>query len=177
VAALANLSLNTKLYAPSRDIYFRQRLPLVSLQKLPLMSRGWIYQERRLSRRVLHFSFHEVHWECRHRRKSQPGEGYVKFKDDTRSWVTFPYMVRPYSKLEKDPIRLWHKTVYEYTGLQLSFKSDKLLALAALARKMEIMREDRYLAGLWKKSLLCDLGWLVTQNPSGGRSSTLGAPT
>lgn len=34
-------------------------------QRFPLMSRGWAFQERILSRRVLHFSEHELVWECR----------------------------------------------------------------------------------------------------------------
>lgn len=33
--------------------------------RFPLMSRAWAFQERMLSRRVLHFSEHELVWECR----------------------------------------------------------------------------------------------------------------
>lgn len=33
--------------------------------RFPLMSRGWAFQERLLSRRVLHFSESELVWECR----------------------------------------------------------------------------------------------------------------
>ncbi|KAH6639048.1 heterokaryon incompatibility protein-domain-containing protein [Boeremia exigua] len=33
--------------------------------RFPLMSRGWAFQERLLSRRVLHFSEEELVWECR----------------------------------------------------------------------------------------------------------------
>lgn len=34
-------------------------------KELPLFNRGWIYQEMRLSHRVLHYCAHEVIWACR----------------------------------------------------------------------------------------------------------------
>jgi hypothetical protein len=32
----------------------------------PLLKRAWVFQERLLSPRLLHFSFGELIWECRH---------------------------------------------------------------------------------------------------------------
>ncbi len=45
--------------------------------RFPLMSRGWAFQERLLSRRVLHFSESELVWECRELSTCECG-GYSK---------------------------------------------------------------------------------------------------
>jgi len=60
--------------------------------------------------------------------------------------------------------------VEEYSGLALTFEKDVLPALAGLALEFAGLRPgDRYLAGLWEKSLLNDLAWCrdlsVTTNP------------
>jgi hypothetical protein len=39
--------------------------PYVNVVEFPLFKRGWIYQERLLSRRTLHVSDRELSWMCR----------------------------------------------------------------------------------------------------------------
>jgi hypothetical protein len=57
-------------------------------------------------------------------------------------------------------------------------KKTKMPALAALTQKMETLRvNDRFLAGLWEKTLLFDLLWMVFPSPKTGRSATWLAPT
>ncbi|KAL5319094.1 hypothetical protein ACEPPN_014164 [Leptodophora sp. 'Broadleaf-Isolate-01'] len=56
-------------------------------------------------------------------------------------------------------IRYWRQMVHEYSKLNLSFPTDRLPALAGLARQMAGIRSDRYLAGLWEDSFLQDMLW------------------
>jgi len=57
-------------------MYFSRPVPLtqslhqddagVRLEQSPLNQRGWVFQERALSRRLLHFMSSQVYWECQH---------------------------------------------------------------------------------------------------------------
>ena len=68
---------------------------------------------------------------------------------------------QPFGHWSGDPIKDWKKTVSEYQGLQLTYESDRLPAIAALAERMMLIRrgEDRYIAGMWKNTMLSDLSW------------------
>jgi hypothetical protein len=142
--------------------------------KWPLFTRGWVYQELRLSHRVLHFCSREVIWQCRAERKSESGRNDQDFAKVNRLLYPEAPMDTSYSKLAEDPVLLWHITVEEYSRLQLTFQKDIMLALSALARRMETLRvDDRYMAGLWEKSLLHDLEWVVKPDRVTGRPEKL----
>ncbi|KAJ4424227.1 hypothetical protein N0V82_001093 [Gnomoniopsis sp. IMI 355080] len=117
-----------------------------------LSNRGWTFQETLLSPRILHFMPEEMTWQCATlcRCECQIQSYYNCYtgsnEDDT---------VRP-QDLEKD----WDKIVSEYTGLELTFDTDRLAALAGLASRAHRFRRDqRYLAGLWENSFLESLLW------------------
>lgn len=138
----------------------------------PLMSRAWAFQERRLSRRSLHFSIHQVVFECRTFRRSEDGEsnlgaGVLQRFDILPADVTLSHMVK-----------LWHNIITAYSKLDMTYESDRLAALAALARRMHSFRKtDVYFAGMWRDTLLHDLRWYAQGDLQwGGRyiySSTL----
>ncbi|PMD11977.1 HET-domain-containing protein [Hyaloscypha hepaticicola] len=170
---------------PNTDIYVRRHCPEFPThwihkdpERWPLLSRGWVYQEMRLSRRVLHFCSQEVIWECRESRKSESGCSDKDLSTDKPYYKDTMDAAVPYWKLEEDPRKLWYRTVHEYSRMQLTFEKDKFPALAALTQKMETLRgDDRFLAGLWEKTLLLDLLWMVWPSPVTGRSATWRAPT
>jgi hypothetical protein len=130
------------------------------MRDLPLLFRAWVYQERRLSRRVIHFTRHQVLWECK---------SYFLSEDQTTNiaWDSFarkrPRAIhtQPFGYWSGDPIADWRKTVSEFQGLQLTYESDRLLAIAALAERMMRTRRgmDTYIAGMWRNSILHDLCW------------------
>ena len=54
----------------------------------------------------------------------------------------------------------WTDIVTEYTRRELSHTTDKLPALAGIARRMHSLRaNDTYIAGLWRNTLCLDLLW------------------
>ena len=111
----------------------------------PLLQRTWVYQERIFSQRVLHFGEHEVIWECKPLRRGQSWDCDLRVasEGDILSISTS-----------------WDRYVEMYSILQLTFDSDKLVALSSLAIRMALSRPgDRYVAGLWQKTLLRDLTW------------------
>lgn len=138
------------------QLYAREQMPKLKLEtidndQLPLLSRGWVYQEMTLSPRVLHFCRQEVIWSCRTHTKSESG---ANDKDRQTSWDTG---TKGYATSDL----LWYNAVNKYTHLALTKERDRLPALAAVAQREARSRpaDDRYLAGLWQSTLRWDLLW------------------
>jgi hypothetical protein len=158
-------------------------------ENTPLLDRGWVYQERMLSRRVLHFGESELHWECLEdtscecRLTNARMNGYKSSnmtpKQQHQSALDdrFDNEVLYHTRL----MERWHLIVEEYSKLSLSYKKDIFPALSGVARQMQPCRQDSYLAGLWRKSLLHDLCWtryvLDENKPPRRRRRTWRAPT
>ncbi|KAK8102405.1 hypothetical protein PG984_015551 [Apiospora sp. TS-2023a] len=152
----------------------------------PLMARGWIYQERMLSPRVLHFGYHELFFECATSCRCECGEiGFLGNYED----VPLPNPRQMYSSalesIAKTPTkggqwsneqwleqsryyiaRIWRSMVMFYTGLRLTVPGDRLPAVGGVARTFAEKRKSPYLAGLFEDAILDDLLWEVR---AGGR--------
>lgn len=118
----------------------------------PLLKRGWAFQERILSPRVLHFCDTEMIWECKEYTLCECGDCRSMGKEEYHRILDHPST----AKLVKQ----WEDLVEAYSDLALSYESDKLPALSGLAKQMARLRpKARYLAGLWSDSLQWDLLW------------------
>ncbi|KAH7002564.1 heterokaryon incompatibility protein-domain-containing protein [Ilyonectria destructans] len=161
-------------------LYFRQMIPHCHSMiqstdqalEFPLLDRGWVYQERLLSPRVLHFGNNEISWECMEMTKCECGDPNGVFMTEERPPFQHqlvnksqrPKIAHGYSLREGCSLELlsdrWHEIVQEYSALKLSFQKDTLPALSGLARQMHRYRpHDGYLTGLWVKTLLYDMLW------------------
>ena len=59
----------------------------------------------------------------------------------------------------------WQKVLYAYTACNLTFKSDKTIALSGVAAEFQSLSKHIYLAGLWKDYFLIDqLLWTVKRS-------------
>lgn len=124
-----------------------------------LADRGWVFQERVLSQRIVHFAEEEVHWECKELEASEAWPEYSEY---------FSTLDRP-SVLygpgnEVGRIHgLWQNVARQYSTCQFTYDADKLPALSGLARETAELRkdEDEYLAGLWRSTVHSDLCWMV----------------
>ncbi|KAI1428243.1 heterokaryon incompatibility protein-domain-containing protein [Xylaria sp. FL1777] len=117
----------------------------------PLLQRAWVFQERILSARVLHFGPGELSWECKSAICCQ-----------CRNPTKDQSLARRVAKETLfDGLIGWHRVVEEYTRLMLTVKSDKLPALSGIAQDIRKHRQEaRYLAGLWSDFLYVDLLWI-----------------
>lgn len=141
-------------------------------RNLPLLSRGWVYQERLMSRRNLHFVGRELSWECAEAINCECFGSVSSVRCRNVPKLSHSMNAQaPTAEVE----RRWRKIVSEYTRLTLTFSSDRLPALAGLATKMHPQRKGRYLAGLWEDSILLDLCWYTTSSSSS--RSKCNAPT
>lgn len=238
------------------------------LEHFPLLTRGWAFQERLLSPRVLHICKSELVWECREASKCEcgglsqeksPGGAYhyaVEHNQEEREKYNFAHLdflerleamrlarnddVRPsddpetelpppYKKVisqastgdsitsstiygpkisdddifafaaasnvpiyaaitppvtEQDTqdcpelVFHFHRIVEQYSSLQWTKPSDRLVAFSGLCKRVQHLRNN-YLAGLWSDSIGYDLLWRVeTINlNTGARSSEYRGPT
>ena len=129
----------------------------------PALTRAWIFQERLLSPRVVHFAHPEMMWEC----NGGPPHCECGGLRDRLHKGSYTAALQDGSAGELD--RVWRGVVEGYSGLSLTYPKDKLPALSGVARQMASRRPGAtYLAGLWSDSLEDDLFWVQrdAQDPS-----------
>ncbi|KAF1836050.1 HET-domain-containing protein [Decorospora gaudefroyi] len=123
----------------------------------PLLGRGWIYQERLLSPRVLHFGPLELVWECYTCTTCECGQSnnlHTDLSNKIEHWKIMGHATR------KETFRnRWRNMIQEYSRLDLTFARDRFPALAGLAKEMQYYRQSEYYAGLWVDSFIGDLLW------------------
>lgn len=130
------------------------------VEEAPLNSRGWVMQERLLSRRTIHFSANQTYWEC--------GEG-VYCEDLTR--MTSCEDKTRYFKRDPEFPRLLHLSGFittlhflqsfleDYSKRGLSKPTDRAVALSGLAARVEatLICKERY--GIFDLYLCRNLLW------------------
>jgi hypothetical protein len=124
-------------------------------EKSPLLARGWVYQERLLSPRILHFGFDELSWECNEASYCACGFHWTQFLFTPKQ--RHHKMITTSNSHEK--AAYWRTVVENYSELELSRTSDRLTALFGIAKQVRQSRHCRYLAGIWEDSVLEDLCW------------------
>lgn len=130
-------------------------------------TRGWVYQEKAMSTRMLLFGASDVHFTCLSFHESRSR----RYRRNKR-----PYMMN-FRNLEKpgtggndkwsDPYALWAEMIRDFTRVSLPVCSDRLTiatdalpALSGLASSVQpFIPDDQYVAGLWKKDLYQSLAW------------------
>lgn len=128
----------------------------------PLLRRAWVYQERLLSRRIVHFTPHELVWECKSDAHCECGQ--IKGGDNENSeWLLSESgtNTQEYSVI-KSNMRWWHSKVEVYSKLDLTYASDKLPALSGIAAMVQQRVGGQYLAGLFAVDLWNELRWRIS---------------
>lgn len=156
--------LRPELPHPTTRFFSSGRFDYPITPEFPLFTRGWVFQERLLSKRIIYFTENEICWECMENNWCEclAQESGLK-RRGTDGDV---------SQME------WHSIIEQYTSLDLSFHKDRLPAISGVAKRIGGARGWHYLAGLWMESLRSDLLWIVrdqfTRKP---RPTPLVAPT
>jgi hypothetical protein len=132
---------------------------------LPLLARGWAFQERLLSARVLHFGPQELFWECRERVtcectgiKEWDKEADIVTYQGAPPKITHNRFVNAAAKQGQMHAR-WRSMVEEYSRRMLTVGTDRLSAFAGVATEIQAHLNQRYLAGLWEDGFVLDLCW------------------
>ncbi|TGO35117.1 hypothetical protein BHYA_0170g00300 [Botrytis hyacinthi] len=127
-----------------------------------IYGRAWVLQERLLSPRTIHFS-KQLIWECREKRASESfpmGLSLISRNGSRDSNFSRDWRL----SLRVDGCEFWEDTVGRYLKSSLTYPSDQLVALGAIAREYETELDDVYFAGLWKKELPLNLLWKIRRS-------------
>lgn len=142
----------------------------ITYKESPLVSRGWCFQEREISRRVVHYTETQVLWECR---TVQASEGLPSgIQISQRYYSDFKTRIFDEDLSGQKVDDAWYRAVEDYSTRHLTVFTDKLPALAGLAATIRDYKPAncRYLAGLWEDDFLNGLQW----SSQTGRNVTFG---
>ena len=152
-------------------VRFREKIHLRSerdaCQLERIGQRVWTYQERLLARRCLIFKRSEIVWECKTWCRCECSEDQSSLPPNERfkpsllpSNVTGsgPRASRFFAE-PKDAYVFWKQAVKAFSSRRLSYATDRLPAISALAECVSAATGDKYLAGLWKGDLVNQLMW------------------
>lgn len=143
----------------------------------PLHQRAWVLQEQAFSGRVVSFSEGGVSWSCTTAfgseyipcplsRQDVSGELYDTFQTQ----IVEKERQHPASTLagsakrRRQPYDFWYQVVAEYSGRNLTYATDRLLAVSSLAHEMGRILDDAYVAGLWRQDLVRGLLWATLRH-------------
>ncbi|KAJ4304860.1 hypothetical protein N0V90_000388 [Kalmusia sp. IMI 367209] len=145
----------------------------------PLGERAWTLQETFLARRCVGFNKGEVAWECGEARKTSEKETTKKGLETlSAGWMCGvshrlegvglreQAHTRLLTQLQDISITYWEWRVLiilNYVRISLSFASNKLPALSALARIIAEASGDEYIAGIWRKDISIGLAWQISR--------------
>ncbi|KAH8726425.1 heterokaryon incompatibility protein-domain-containing protein [Phaeosphaeriaceae sp. PMI808] len=131
-------------------------------------SRAWIFQEKILSRRILHATSTQFFWQCATRIDPEDGSthsctpGYLcnyeyRLNGHVSSITTFPSQ-------SHDLIlyNLWWSWVRDYTSRTLTKSADKFAAFAGAVRLYQELSGDEPVIGLWQKNFIRHLNWAAS---------------
>ncbi|KAF5010755.1 hypothetical protein FDECE_3110 [Fusarium decemcellulare] len=129
----------------------------IAVSNAPINRRGWVLQERLLSRRILYLGNDQLFWECDGLKACEVAPHGLPSRMKCRA--------RKQLNADLDDLvrNVWPELVQEYMQNDLTFEEDRLIAFSGVARLMANRTGDDYMAGLWKSRLMFDLLWAPAQ--------------
>ncbi|KAB8199112.1 heterokaryon incompatibility protein-domain-containing protein [Aspergillus parasiticus] len=147
-------------------------------EALPILGRGWTFQERILSRRLLHCSGEEIAWECfsgdihcecasrvPYTRPNVPREmhGHLRSIPDTKKAIEGRLRdgVSEAWDGANSPLREWQELTMAYSSCQFTYPRDRLVALEGIAQQFQQFRLGSYFLGMWGQNFHFQLDWMI----------------
>lgn len=163
--------------------YFVEQTPSIweHFNRLPLLKRAWIVQERILSPRVLHFGQHQLFWECNELTAWE--ESPLGFSAVARLFPEFANRSRPPVRIIPDDIcpndagidmdgffSIWNEIATAYAGCSLTKESDRVIALSGITSKLRGLVNDTCVTDIWTRSIERQLTWFLWGSPKSPRT-------
>ncbi|KFA45501.1 hypothetical protein S40293_10304 [Stachybotrys chartarum IBT 40293] len=140
--------------------------------------RGWVLQERLLSRRMVYFGQHQMYWTCGTHMIFEDGINHnlpnamVLNCHSLSQWTsalrkgTLPHLLSLLEPLidksYKNGTRMqeiWELILGDYGSCHLTMQSDKLMAVAGLAACFATLTGQTYFEGIWIETASLGLAW------------------
>ncbi|TVY49178.1 hypothetical protein LCER1_G007496, partial [Lachnellula cervina] len=154
----------------------------------PLSVRGWTLQEDILFPRSLHYTTLELVFECQQSRFLETDVTPRGYDEVDQMRASKRYFLRPTSgfndpfllkypsyKAYYEPLSRWYRLFENYCTRLLTFESDRLAAIAGIAKEIQRQTNYSYKAGLWAEDIHTGLLWGV--NGRGERAAKYQAPS
>ncbi|KXX75307.1 Heterokaryon incompatibility protein 6, OR allele [Madurella mycetomatis] len=128
------------------------------VQNAVLNSRAWVFQERALARRTLHFTKHQTYFECGGGVRCETGT-YMKYegKPSLFSDPSFPHSLQLRVDIAK--VKLFSEFFETYSSLGITRASDRPIAILALARELAKTLDTKLNHGVFESFLHRGLLW------------------
>ncbi|CAG9994286.1 unnamed protein product [Clonostachys byssicola] len=157
-----------------------ERFWIDRLHRQALNRRAWVLQERLISPRMVHFGADQIYWECHelHACEVYPKGPLAMHELQALKAVHTAVILQVFAA--RNPRRevhsiyptigssqnelalfSWSDIIWQYGRLELTVPSDRLIALSGLARHMQDLVQDEYVAGLWRSAMITGLLWRV----------------
>lgn len=78
--------------------------------------------------------------------------------------------------IAKEQTEVWQLIVRDYSRRNLNCYEDRLHGMAGIAKELKTVWDDEYLAAMWRKVLIYQLGWYL-KNPGKNLSDPYRAPS
>ena len=134
----------------------------VNTKDFPGLRRGWTFQERVLSSRIVHVTLEELLWEC-----CSPAQCECVLEHRGRYILNLGQQVRLRTIDWKSGSiggsnDFWFRLVEEYSGREFTKQSDRLVAFSGIAKLFQQKTQlGPYFAGIWRGFLALSLTWFV----------------
>ncbi|TEY79731.1 hypothetical protein BOTCAL_0042g00310 [Botryotinia calthae] len=131
------------------------------IREAPLNQRGWVLQERALTKRALQFFDGEIMWKCQQRMASETFSAITSGLKIPGDHLLFPQSLTANFNFRE----FWNQLLQMYSKTILTYPDDILMAIAGVARQFgEYLPTNNkaYLAGMWSFELERQLGWRAT---------------
>ncbi|KAL4263514.1 hypothetical protein AB1N83_005098 [Pleurotus pulmonarius] len=148
-----------------------------------LNTRGWVFQERLLSPRILHVTKNKLYLECtagitdetlgkgwdiRSHIKSSfsysregVSQGVSHFETTKEQTGQFSSNSMNSKVPEDTALQYWDEVVADYSGLAFTMPEDKFIALSGVIDEVKEYLEDEFMSGMWMKQFPAALLWNV----------------
>ena len=145
----------------------------------PWSKRAWTLQEGLLSERILFYTPDEMVWKCSSEILCERGVRVEPFSEVIRGFYDHVgarsfsnldlfsklkllqwYIQGPGCQSPLDKYLVWYSLIEDYSARQLSYPTDRLVAISGMAKMYgDIIGDDQYYAGLWKEDMIRGLLW------------------
>ncbi|KAK2761469.1 het domain protein [Colletotrichum kahawae] len=155
-------------------------------------SRGWTFQERLLSKRVLTVTEKGLFWDCctlstTDRRLTRlKGDNSPEFRDSNERRIKRQLLANDTlstGNARSEMFLVWRRIIEDYSQRAFSRPIDRVIALQGVVDRMESFLGERYFLGVWKGDAIRSLIWFCEKPdlhsimPESSREDIVEAPS
>jgi hypothetical protein len=136
----------------------------------PVHKRAWIFQEKILSRRILHATHGLFMYQCATHFEDEDGLHHYRDSNNILASHIPEHVVRPsasHNRGHDDIRRTWWTWMGDFAKRQLTQPADNYAALAGVTALYRDLTGDEPVLAMWKRDLVVHLAWEVHVSEDG----------